>query len=168
MTENSREETFNIVVDCDLTPDPRIAKTTKYVKLWAKNGIASDYYYSSEDKYDVDGNSNTTEKVNYRETSFTFDPGSSLSTTQIGSDYDGEGGITIAPRVAKTDKNQRTAKITVSATNNYTYDIQDLKILGVIPFEGNQFVISGNDLGSTFTTYISKGGLSPITNAIKD
>ena len=168
LTENSNEETFNIIVDCDLTPDPRIAKTTKYVKLWAKNGIASDYYYSGEDKYDVDGNSNTTEKVNYRETSFTFDPGSSLSTTQVGSNYDGEGGITIAPRVAKTDKGQRTATITVSATNNYTYDIQDLKILGVIPFEGNQFVISGNDLGSTFTTYISKGGLSTITNAIKD
>ena len=168
LTENSNEETFNIVVDCDLTPDPRIAKTTKYVKLWAKNGIASDYYYSSEDKYDVDGNSNTTEKVNYRETSFTFDPGSSLSTTQIGGNYDGKGGVTIAPRVAKTDKNQRTATITVSATNNYTYDIQDLKILGVIPFEGNQFVISGNDLGSTFTTYISKGGLSTITNSIKD
>ena len=168
LTENSNEETFNIIVDCDLTPDPRIAKTTKYVKLWAKNGIASDYYYSGEDKYDVDGNSNTTEKVNYRETSFTFDPGSSLSTTQVGSNYDGEGGITIAPRVAKTDKGQRTATITVSATNNYTYDIQDLKILGVIPFEGNQFVISGNDLGSTFTTYISKGGLSTITNSIKD
>lgn len=168
LTENSQEETFNIVIDCDLTPDPRIPKTTKYVKLWAKNGIASDYYYSSQDTYDVDGNSNTTEKVNYRDTSFTFDPGSSLSTTQIGSDYDGEGGITIAPRVAKTDKNQRTAKITVSATNNYTYDIQDLKILGVVPFEGNQFVISGNDLGSTFTTYISKSGISTITNSIKD
>ena len=168
LTENSQEETFNIVIDCDLTPDPRIPKTTKYVKLWAKNGIASDYYYSAQDTYDVDGNSNTTEKVNYRDTSFTFDPGSSLSTTQIGSDYDGEGGITIAPRVAKTDKNQRTAKITVSATNNYTYDIQDLKILGVVPFEGNQFVISGNDLGSTFTTYISKSGISTITNSIKD
>lgn len=168
LTENSQEETFNIVIDCDLTPDPRIPKTTKYVKLWAKNGIASDYYYSAQDIYDVDGNSNTTEKVNYRDTSFTFDPGSSLSTTQIGSDYDGEGGITIAPRVAKTDKNQRTAKITVSATNNYTYDIQDLKILGVVPFEGNQFVISGNDLGSTFTTYISKSGISTITNSIKD
>lgn len=168
LTENTDEEAFKIVVDCNLTPDPRITKTTKQVKLWAKNEIACDYYYSGADVYDVDGNSNTTELVNYVTTSLTFDPGSSLSTTQVGSNYAEDGGVTIAPRVAKTDKNQRTAKITVSATNNYTYDIQDLKILGVVPFEGNQYVISGKDLGSTFTTYMNEGGLTTITDAVKD
>lgn len=168
LTQCENEETFNIVVDCDLTPDPRITKTTKQVKLWAINETACDYYYKGTDIYDIDGDTNTTEMVNYREISLTFDPGSSLSTTQTGSNYGEEGGVTIAPRVAKTDKNQRTATITVSATNNYTYDIQDVKILGVIPFEGNKYVISGNDLGSTFTTYMSNSGISTLTNSVKD
>ena len=35
LTQSANEETFNIIVDCDLTPDPRIAKTTNQVKLWA-------------------------------------------------------------------------------------------------------------------------------------
>lgn len=168
LTECANEETFNIVVDCDLTPDPRITKTTKQVKLWAINETACDYYYKGADTYDIDGDANTTEMVNYRETALTFDPGSSLSTTQTGSNYGEDGGVTIAPRVAKTDKDQRTATITVSATNNYTYDIQDVKILGVVPFEGNKYVISGNDLGSTFTTYMSNSGISTLTNAVKD
>lgn len=168
LTQSANEETFNIIVDCDLTPDPRIAKTTKQVKLWAVHENACDYYYKGADTYDIDGDSNTTEKVNYRETSLTFEPGSSLNTTQTGSNYGEEGGVTIAPRVAKTDKNQRTANITVSATNNYTYDIQDVKILGVVPFEGNQYVLSGNDLGSTFTAYMSNTGIITLTDAIKD
>lgn len=168
LTESADEESFDIVIDCDLAPDPRITKTTKQVKLWAKNETACDYYYSGKDTYDVDGNSNTEELVNYRETSLTFDPGSSLSTTQVGSNYAEDGGVTIAPRVAKTDKGQRTATITISAINNYTYDIQDVKILGVVPFEGNKYVISGNDLGSTFTTYMNDGGLEVLTSSIKD
>lgn len=129
---------------------------------------ACDYYYKGADTYDIDGDSNTTERVNYRETSLTFEPGSSLNTTQTGSNYGEEGGVTIAPRVAKTDKDQRTANITVSATNNYTYDIQDVKILGVVPFEGNQYVLSGNDLGSTFTAYMSNTGIITLTDVIKD
>lgn len=168
LTQSADEETFNIIVDCDLTPDPRIAKTIKQVKLWAVHENAYDYYYKGADTYDIDGDSNTIEKVNYRETSLTFEPGSSLNTTQTGSNYGEEGGVTIAPRVAKTDKNQRTANITVSATNNYTYDIQDVKILGVVPFEGNQYVLSGNDLGSTFTAYMSNTGIITLTDAIKD
>lgn len=168
LTQSADEETFNIIVDCDLTPDPRIAKTTKQVKLWAVHENAYDYYYKGVDTYDIDGDSNTTEKVNYRETSLTFEPGSSLNTTQTGSNYGEEGGVTIAPRVAKTDKNQRTANITVSATNNYTYDIQDVRILGVVPFEGNKYVLSGNDLGSTFTAYMSNTGIITLTDVIKD
>ena len=168
LTQSADEETFNIIVDCDLTPDPRIAKTTNQVKLWAVHENACDYYYKGADTYDIDGDSNTTEMVNYRETSLTFEPGSSLNTTQTGSNYGEEGGVTIAPRVAKTDKDQRTANITVSATNNYTYDIQDVKILGVVPFEGNQYVLSGNDLGSTFTAYMSNTGIITLTDAIKD
>ena len=168
LTECANEETFNIVVDCDLTSDPRITKTTKQVKLWAINETACDYYYKGSDTYDIDGNANTTEMVNYSEINLTFDPGLSLSTTQTGSNYGEDGGVTIAPRVAKTDKDQRTATITVSATNNYSYDIKDVKILGVVPFEGNKYVISGNDLGSTFTTYMSNSGISTLTDTIKD
>lgn len=168
LTENTAEETYSIVVDCNLTPDPRIPKKTGTIELYAKNETACDYYYSGEDTYDIDGDANVTEKVNYRTISLTMDPGTSLTTTQIGSDYGDNGNITLAPRVAKTDKDQRTATIKVSATNNYSYDIQDIKIQGVVPFEGNEYVISGRDLGSTFTAYMSETGISAVTEGLGD
>lgn len=168
LTENQNEESYNIVIDCNLTPDPRNKKVTRDVKLYAINGIGTDYYYNSADEYDLNSNQNTSEKVNYRTVSLTLDPGASLTTTISGSNYGKEGEETLAPRVAKTDKNQRTATIKVSATNNYNYDTQDIKILGVIPFEGNKYVITGSDLGSEYTTSMSDTGIRTLTNSIKD
>lgn len=168
LAEHEEQEGYSIVIDCNLTPDPRISSASRQVELYAINENACDYRYSAADIHDINENANTTEKVNYSSTPFKLDPGQSLSTTQIGSNYGKGDDVTLAPRVAKTEKGQRTAEITVTATNNYSWDIEDVKILGVIPFEGNKFVISGNDLGSQFTTYMGEGGITPKTEDIKD
>ncbi len=159
LTSNENEETFNISIDCDLTPDPRIPQKTESIELYAINETACDYYYSASDQYDIDGDKNTAEEVNHDTVSITLNPGTSLNTTQMGSDYGDNGNITLAPRVVKTDKNQRTAKITLYALNNYDFNIKEVAIQGVIPFEGNDYVLTGRDLGSTFTTHISEGGI---------
>ena len=159
LTSNENEETFNISIDCNLTPDPRIPQKTESIELYAINETACDYYYSASDQYDIDGDGNTSEEVNHDTISITLNPGTSLNTTQMGSDYGDNGNITLAPRVVKTDKNQRTAKITLYALNNYDFNIKEVAIQGVIPFEGNDYVLTGRDLGSTFTTHISEGGI---------
>lgn len=166
LTENENQEDYDIVIDCNLTPDPRIPKKSEAVELYAINEVSSDYYYSEQDKYDIDGDLNTTEQVNYRTTYLTMDPGTSLNTTQMGSNYGDNGNITIAPQVVKTDKSQRRATITVSAINNYNFDVQDVKIQGVIPFEGNDYILSERDLGSQYTTYMVEGGISAVTEGI--
>lgn len=168
LTENAAEESYSIEIDCNLTPDPRIPRQTKNLELWAINEIACDYYYPGSDSNDLDGDLNTGEQINYRTTSLTLDPGSSLNTTQEASNYDTENNITIAPRVAKVDKAQRTATVSVSAINNYSNDITDIKIQGVVPFEGNDYVISGNDMGSQFTTHMQNTGISAVTAGIGD
>ena len=160
LTENTDEETYTISIDCDLTPGPRIASTTEKIELYAINGAGSEYYYSAKDIYDVDGDSNVTEYVNYRTDTLELVPGSTLTTVQMASGYDDEDGVTIAPRVAEVDKQGRSATITVSLTNNYSYNITDVSILGVIPFEGNTSPLTGKDLGSDFTTYITSSGIS--------
>lgn len=168
LTENNNEASYAITVDCDLTPDPRTPKKTGIVALYAINEEACDYYYGSSDIYDIDGDLNKTEQVNYRTTSLTLDPGSTLNTTQTASNYDEDKNATIAPRVAITDKDQRTATISISAMNYYNYNLKDIKIVGVVPFEGNDYVLSGNDLGSEFTAYMSEKGISTITPELKD
>lgn len=168
LTENNNETSYSIAIDCNLTPDPRISRIQGTVALYAINEEACDYYYGSSDIYDIDGDLNKTEQVNYRTTSLTLDPGSTLNTTQTASNYDEDKNTTIAPRVAIIDKDQRTAKISISAKNYYTYNLKDIKILGVVPFEGNDYVLSGNDLGSEFTAYMSENGISTITPELKD
>lgn len=168
LTENENEATYNIKIDLDMTPDPRMPKTTENVELYAINETACDYYYGAQDQYDIDGDANIQEEVNYRTTSLTMDPGTSLNTTQIGTNYGDGDNITIAPKVIKTDKTQRTATIELSVTNNYSFQIEDIKIQGVIPFEGNQYVLTGRDLGSTFTTNIINGGIKILTEGIQD
>ena len=154
LTENEDEEYYTITIDCDLTPDPRIASTSDYVKLYAIDGTACDYYYSSTDTYDVDGDLNVTEQVNYSSDLLTMEPGNTLTTVQMASGYDEEDGVTIAPRVAETEDG-RTANVTISVTNNYTYDISSMVIMGVIPREGNVSPLTGSDLGSTYSSYIT-------------
>ena len=168
LTENVSEETYKIMIDCNLTPDPRVEKQTETIELWAINEVAQGYYYSNSDTYDLDGDLNTTEQVNYRTISLTLDPGESLTTTQIAKDYDQENNTTIAPRVAEIDKSQQTATISITSKNNYRNDITDIKIQGAIPFKGNVDVINGNDMGSQFTTQMKNTGIQAKTEEVND
>lgn len=166
ITKNEKEASYRIAIDCNLVPDQRAVKTTDTIELYATNGIPCEYTSSSEDKYDLDEDSNITEIVNYAETNLTLETGTSLNTTQLASDYDDENKVVIAPRVVKINNN-RNATITVSLTNNYDSDVTDLKILGIVPFEGNKNLMSGQDLGSEFTSYMKSGGFFEMTPEVE-
>lgn len=168
LTENESEEVYKITIDCNLTPDPRVSENREQMELYAINEIAYNYHYNKPDIYDVNGNLNTDELINYQSLSITFNPGSALNTTQTASNYNEENSITVAPRIAVIDKSQKTATVSVSAINYYDSNLQEIKILGVIPFKGNDYVLSGTDLGSTFTTHMNSKGIIPLTESVKD
>ena len=134
--------------------------TTEYLELYAKNGQGVSYYPEGTDIYDVDGNSNSTEKVNKDTVSISLISPNNLLTSQIAREFDKEKTQIIAPQVAKADKDKRTALIDINVTNNYSNDITDILIQGVIPFEGNKYVLGSNDLGSTYTTTMSNTGIT--------
>lgn len=156
LTENSNEATYSIDIDCDITLDPRLTDRSDEITLYATNEGAIRYYNGTADIYDVNGNLNTTEQVAKSSAGISIVSPKSLLTNQIASNYDGKGSVAIAPRVAKTDKNQRTATVEVNVTNNYSSQISDILIQGVIPFKGNKYIIGDGDLGSNFSTYITK------------
>jgi len=167
-TKNETPQTFNIVIDVNVSPDPKIG--TKYVdvELWATNEEAGDYCYSESDIYDVNNNLNVDEKAYKLMTSISLVAPNTLLTNQTVSDYD-ESGTTVTspqivdfrPPVVKVDQEaeEKTAKIGVQLRNNYSSAISETVILGKIPFEGNTYVISGGDLQSSFTTKMVEGGL---------
>ena len=168
VTKNDKEQTYDIKIDVDLTPDPRIATTSRNIELYASNENGNDYYYTAQDRFDVNNNLNTEELVNYRTTSISMVSPNSLLTNQTASDYDDKGSVVVSPQVADIkpvyavvdqEQEEQTVKIGVQIKNNYASTISEIEILGKIPFEGNTYVLSGSSLGSTFTTKMVDTGI---------
>ena len=158
LTENENPENYTITVDVDVTPDPRKLSATRDIELWAYNEECNNYKDSlrKEDIYDINGDGNTKDIVDYSKKSVQFVGPTSLLTTETASDYNDEGDelkTTVAPQVAVIDKTQKnkTAKISVQITNNYSGNISGVVLVGKTPFKGNTSQILGKDLGSTFT-----------------
>lgn len=168
ITENEKEESFEINIDCDMTPDPSSTTVTRNINLYATNENCMNYYnlYRDNDKYDINGNSNIDEIINYTKTNLSIISPNELVTTQIATDYDNENNTTVAPKVANVEKSQRTANIDIYFTNNYNQEITDVVLQGVIPFEGNQFIVGNQALGSTYSTWMSSAGIT-IPNELK-
>ena len=167
-TKNDTPQTFDITVDVDLSPDPRIATTTKPIELYASNENGSDYYYKAQDIYDVNNNLNIEEQVNHTTTNISMVSPNSLLTNQTATNYDDKGSEIVSPEIADIkpiyavvdqENEEQTAKIGVQLKNNYSSTISEIQILGKIPFEGNTYVLSGGDLGSTFTTKMTNTGI---------
>ena len=177
-TQNTTDaaQTFNIEIDANLTPDPRIATQTESFELYATNEDATDYCYSAEDIYDVNDNLNTTEKVHKSTLSISLVSPNSLLTNQTASNFDQNGTQVVSPQIADVkpplatvDQNKEEKTLTIGAQikNNYSSTISEVKLLGKIPFEGNTYVISGENLKSTFTTKMTNAGIQ-IPEELKD
>ena len=178
-TENEKEASYNVTINLNIIPDPRKASATKNIELYASNENANEYCYKGQDIYDVNSNFNTTENVNKTIKAVTFVASSSLITNQIASEYDEKGTTVISPQTAEIkpqiasvdqELEEKTAKIGIIIKNNYSNTISDIMILGKIPFEGNTYTLTGNDLGSQFTTKMTNAGIQipeQVTNIAK-
>ena len=158
LTENENPEHYTITVDANITPDPRKISATRDIELYAYNEECNNYKDTlrAQDIYDINGDGNTEDIVDYSKRSITFVGPSTLLTTETASDYNEEGDkikTTVAPQVAEIDKtqNNRTAKISVQITNNYSGNISGIVVIGKTPFAGNTSQVLGTELGSTFT-----------------
>ena len=169
-------QTFEVKIDTNITPDPRIATTTESFELWASNEEGVDYYYNSADIYDVNDNLNLDEKVHKSTTSVSLIAPNSLLTNQTASGFDKDGTQVVSPQIADVkpqlatvsqDIPEKTVRIGAQIKNNYSSVITDVVMLGKIPFEGNTYVLSGEDLGSEFTTKMTNSGIE-VPEALKD
>ena len=168
VTNNDTSTTYSIQIDADLTADPSKPTATRNIELYATNENGENYYYSAKDKYDVNNNLNTEERVNYRTASISMVAPNSLITAQTASNFDENGSEVISPEIADLkpvyavvdqEQKEQTATIGVQIRNNYGDTISEISILGKIPFKGNTYVISGKDLGSTFTAKMKETGI---------
>lgn len=150
-TKNKNEASFDLYVNCNITPDPRIATQNEKIELYAYNEKAVDYWNTSKDIYDANSNGNVEEIVGKEQRYLNLVSPDSILTNETVTNYDDTGSITVAPQVAILSKEQRTADITIDLKNNYSNTISDVVILGRIPYEDNKYTINGNDMGSNFS-----------------
>ena len=159
LTENEKESTYNIAIDCNIIPDSRVTTINEAIELYASNEQAFRYHTSKKDIYDVNANLNVVENVNYNTVTLSLISPSSLLTSQASNNDGINQDKVIAPNVANIEKNKRTATIEVNITNNYSSEISDVVIQGVIPFQGNRSVLTGKDLDSQYTVNLDSNGI---------
>ena len=165
-TTNQTPTSFELTINCIVTPDPRIPTTTEDFELYASNEDANDYYNATSDIYDVNGNLNTTEKVAKSTASISLVSPNSLLTNQITSNYDDEGSVAVAPQIALVSKDRRTATVNIELNNNYSSTISDVQVLGRVPVKGNKYAVTNEDMGSMFTTTMTNEGIT-LPNTLK-
>lgn len=159
ITENTVNDNVDLIIDLNLTADPRIQTTTGLIELYAINENCENYYSKSQDVYDIDNDSNTDEFVNYDSAYLNLISPNSLLTSEIARDYNDNNESVVAPQIAVINKETNSAIIELNIKNNYTSTISEVILLGRIPFEGNKYIVQGSELGSNFTTNMSNAGI---------
>lgn len=157
--EKGREEGYpTIRIDCNLVPDPRSSSGVLNVGAYAWNEYTNAYWNGVADKYDLDADGNVQELVTYSSKDLGMAASSTFVTVETISDYNEKGDITIAPNVAEITNETREATVNVTVQNNYPNKVENVVVLGKVPFEGNTYV-GGSSLRSTFTTTMQDTGI---------
>ena len=160
-TSNTTEKNLNITIDADLTADPRNQTANTKVDLYYSNKKAENYYYKAQDLYDVNDNENVQENVGISSADLSLIAPLNLLISQTATDFDDNNSIAVAPQEATIDKSsgEKTAKINLNITNNYSSTISEVKIVGKIPFAGNKYQLNGASMDSQFDTYMTDEGI---------
>ena len=149
---------FNITIDTDMMIDQKSSSASVPFYLYAYNENSMINYYPTSDRYDLNGDGNTSDLVTSEKAYLGISAASTFITQENLSNYgDGEN-ITIAPNIADILEGRNTATVNVEIVNNHRQTLEDIIVLGKIPFEGNSF-IGGVDLGSEFSVTMKDGGI---------
>lgn len=161
---DSEQQGYNITIDVNLLTNT--GNKSDDIELYASNNVKCSYGRTEEDKYDVNDNLDTKEKVEYSSVGIEIVAPEGVSTNQIISDYDEKGSSVSSPKIvemsplyANVDNKDRQAKIGIQIINNYENTVSEVKVIGKIPFKGNSYAISTGDMGSTYTTKMTNTGI---------
>ncbi len=158
-TSNVEDTLYNIRVSTNIYVNPMAISNLETFKLYAYNEDCNSYVISEKDTYDINSNGNTTEEIGTYNTYFNLIAPETFITSQSASNYNVDENVSIAPNVADIDKDARSVDINVELFNNHKMVVSNVKVLGVIPFEGNTYAEGEGNLGSQFTTTMTNEGI---------
>lgn len=143
----------NIVLNVNLKADTYAPNAQKGIKLYYMNSDVTEYVVQTEMNDGI---------VGYDEAVINIVSGSGLVNITTLSGYkDEEEEIAIRgeKKVAEVGayEQEKTAEMKVTLINNEEASVQNVKILGRVPFENNKNISTKEDLGSTFTASMTNG-----------
>ena len=143
----------NIVLNVNLKADTYAPNAQKGIKLYYMNSDVTEYVVQTEMNDGI---------VGYDEAVINIVSGSGLVNITTLSGYkDEEEEIAIRgeKKVAEVEayEQEKTAEMKVTLINNEEASVQNVKILGRVPFENNKNISTKEDLGSTFTASMTNG-----------
>ena len=140
----------------------RTFANTTYDGTTIIGNVQGGWWNSTEgpDTYDMNGNGIYTEgDYFYENTEIIFtEPVGVRTVTSLA--LDGSEEEVLSPGVMELDKNKDGGKEVTVNNNLYNYSdatLKKLKLVGRIPYKGNKFLKSGDDMGSTFDTTMQSG-----------
>ena len=155
----SSNTNYQLLLDCTVATNPNTESKKAEIELYAYNKRNNIFYETeiSEDIYDINNNANTKEKIGKKKEEINIVRPETLLSNQS-TTIDGE--TIYNPLVAMVENSDRTATIDIDLQNNDKDNITDIKLLGKVPFEGNTYVQSEEELGSTYTAKIISDGIN--------
>ena len=152
---------YSLLLDASVAVDPNTESKTSQIELYAYNEENNLYYQTelSQDIYDVNNNSDTDEQVCKKTNEINITVPETLLATQSTSNATEENETIYAPLTAIVENDDRTATVDMEIKNNTDKNITDIKVLGKIPFKGNKYQLSNEDLGSTYTAELTSDGI---------
>lgn len=152
---------YELLLNCVIQTNPNATSKTSDVELYAYNEKNNKFYKNdmSQDIYDVNDNSNKEELVGKKSDSISIISPETLLTSQSTSNATNEGETIYAPLTAIVENENRTATVDIELINNHSNAITDVKVLGTLPFKGNKYHLTDEELGSTYTSELTSDGI---------
>lgn len=146
--QNEVSKGSNIVINTDVLVKKLSPTKDETIKTYVTNELATSYETTQNSK-------------GYVETNLKFVAPTGMVTTNTITGYNGKGetvtSVSGEAGIGKLDAKSSAKKATITANviNNYENKINNIKILGRMPVQGNKDVITNSDLSSNLNTSIA-------------
>lgn len=147
-TEYNLQDNSNIIINTDITVNKYTPSTEEIIKM----------IYSNEKSNIYENN----EQQGYSETKIKYEAPTGMLTIDQLQNYNANNESVTAllgetqAGLLETNTGVQAGKITATVINNTGADINNVSIIGRIPFANNKNIKTGEDLGSNFDTTIKK------------
>lgn len=161
--DETRGEEYTLTIDMNVTAVTDKTTNSAVEVYYTTEGIG-EYESTAIDEYDVNSNLDYSEYVGKKNFDVKIYNDAGVTVTQKANNIESATITEVAPKYGDEEK---TVDINVGVKNNETTEISGVKLIGRIPYEGNKYVVSEQDMKSKYSTSFAGKGIA-VPDELKD